>query len=185
MSLFILGFRRPQRDSIKLCSDTKATRHLGLSYGKSPRHAQNHLSKTPQILHKRPITHLCRGPVAMLKLPAWKVVDRRFEPHSGLQVSIKQNVSSPLTRKDFLYCGESQWPRGSVLGLRPPGSEFRILSLGGSVISFISPFTGGSPGPVIYVHFVHSRTFCWAYIVYPRSALRGPVGSKVKGTGPG
>ena len=34
--------------------------------------------------------------------PAWKVRDRGFEPHSGLQV---QNVSSPLTRKDSILWG--------------------------------------------------------------------------------
>ena len=36
-----------------------------------------------------------------------------------------------------------------VLGLRPPGLEFRILCLEDSVISFISPSSGGSPGPVL------------------------------------
>ena len=36
----------------------------------------------------------------------------------------------------------------SVLGLRPPGLEFRILCLEDSVISIISPSSGGSPGPV-------------------------------------
>ena len=45
------------------------------------------------------------------------------------------------------YSGEPPGPRGSVLGLRPPGLEFRILWLEGSVISFISPPSGGSPGP--------------------------------------
>ena len=35
-----------------------------------------------------------------------------------------------------------------MLGLRPPGLEFRILCLEDSVISFISPSSGGSPGPV-------------------------------------
>ena len=35
-----------------------------------------------------------------------------------------------------------------MLGLRPPGLEFRILCLEGSVISIISPSSGGSPGPV-------------------------------------
>ena len=39
-------------------------------------------------------------------------------------------------------------PRGSVLGLRPPGLEFRILCLKDSVISIISPPSGGSPGSV-------------------------------------
>ena len=35
-----------------------------------------------------------------LKLPAWKVGDRGFVPRSDIQISRKQNVSSPLTRKD-------------------------------------------------------------------------------------
>ena len=35
-----------------------------------------------------------------------------------------------------------------VESLRPPGLEFRILCLEGSVISLISPFSGGSPGPI-------------------------------------
>ena len=38
-------------------------------------------------------------------------------------------------------------------GLRPPGLEFRILCLEDSVISIISPSSGGSPGPFsLYVH---------------------------------
>ena len=37
--------------------------------------------------------------VHWLKLPAG---DRRFEPHFGLQVSNKQNVSSSLSRKDVV-----------------------------------------------------------------------------------
>ena len=40
-----------------------------------------------------------------LKLPAWKAGDHGFEPHSGLQVSKKQNVSSPLIRKDSILWG--------------------------------------------------------------------------------
>ena len=39
-----------------------------------------------------------------------------------------KNVSSPSTYESQ-YCGEPQGPRGSVLGLRPPGLEFRILCL--------------------------------------------------------
>ena len=35
-------------------------------------------------------------------------------------------------------------------GLRPPGLEFRIMCLEDSVISIISPSSGGSPG--LYVH---------------------------------
>ena len=37
---------------------------------------------------------------------------------------------------------------GSLRDLRPPGLEFRILCLEDSVISIISPSSGGSPGPV-------------------------------------
>ena len=37
-----------------------------------------------------------------------------------------------------LYCWELPWPRDSVLGLRPPGAEWRIMCLEGSVILFIS-----------------------------------------------
>ena len=48
-----------------------------------------------------------RAMVQWLNLPAWKVGDHGFEPHSGLQVSKKQNVSSPLTRKYLLLWGTS------------------------------------------------------------------------------
>ena len=49
------------------------------------------------------------------------------------------------------YCGEPPWPGGSVLGLRQPGLEFRIMRLEDSVINshsfhFIS--LGSSPGLV-------------------------------------
>ena len=51
------------------------------------------------------------------------------------------------------YCGALPWPRGSVLDLRPPGLKFRILSLESSVISFISPSSGGSLAQFgLYVH---------------------------------
>ena len=42
-----------------------------------------------------------RALMQWLKLPAWKVGDRGFEPHSGLQ------VSSPLTRNDSILWGAS------------------------------------------------------------------------------
>ena len=70
--------------------------------------------------------------VQWLKLPAWKIGDRGFEPHSGLQVSKKQKVFSPLT--------QTAWGGGGVV--------FPILCQEGSLISFISRFSGGSPGPV-------------------------------------
>ena len=71
--------------------------------------------------------------------PGFGSRSRRFERN--------KNVSSPSTC-ETQYCGKPPWPRGSVLGLRPPGLEFRILCLEYSVIPFISPSLGGSPGPV-------------------------------------
>ena len=63
-----------------------------------------------------------------------------------------KNVPSPSTCESQ-YCGEAPWPRGSVLGLRPPGLEFRILCLEDSAISIISPSSGGSPAQFsLYVH---------------------------------
>ena len=40
--------------------------------------------------------------VQWLKLPAWKVEDRDFEPDSGLQVSKKQFFSFSFTREDSI-----------------------------------------------------------------------------------
>ena len=82
--------------------------------------------------------------VQWLKLPAWKVGDRGFKPHSDLQVLNEQNVSSPLTREDAILWGASL----TVLGLRPPGLKFRLLFLKGSVIALISPSSRGSLYPV-------------------------------------
>ena len=67
--------------------------------------------------------HACnRGEalVQWLKLPAWKVRDRG--PYSGLQVSKRQKVSSPLTSKDSILWGASVTK--SVLDLRPKCSNF-------------------------------------------------------------
>ena len=61
-----------------------------------------------------------------LKLPSWKVGDRSLEPRPGLQVSKKQ-MFIPHSFVKMPYCGEPPCPRGSVLGLRPPGLEFRIM----------------------------------------------------------
>ena len=85
--------------------------------------------------------------VQWVKLPAWKFGDCGFEP----ALAFKPQRNKMFLPRPFLkidYCGEPPWPRSGVLGLRPPGLEFRILCLEGSVISFISPSSGGYPGPV-------------------------------------
>ena len=81
-----------------------------------------------------------------LDLPAWKVGDRGFELRSDIQVSKKENVSSPLTREHSILW-EPSCARGSVFGLRPSGLEFRIMCLEGSVISLISTSSRFSTGP--------------------------------------
>ena len=60
------------------------------------------------IGHRTQSYHAREGTlVQWLKLPAWKFGDRGLEPHSGLQVSKKQNVSFPLTRNDSILQGTS------------------------------------------------------------------------------
>ena len=87
--------------------------------------------------------------VQWVKLPAWKVGHRGYEPHSVLPVSKKQNVSSPLTRKDSILWGASVSERWRA---QPQTARARISNpvSGGSVISFISPSSGNSHS--LYVH---------------------------------
>ena len=65
---------------------------------------------------------------------------------------------------------EPPWPRSSVLGLRPPGLEFRVLCLENSVISIISPSSGGSPGPSLAymcTKVAKARLIPFSWGVYP------------------
>ena len=95
-----------------------------------------------------------RALLQWVKPPVWKVGDRGFISHSGIQVPKKQMFLPPLTRK------EPPWPRGSVLALRRQGLKFRILCLDGSVISFISPSSGCSPDQFsTYVHKLPKTPF--------------------------
>ena len=70
-----------------------------------------------------------------------------FRTYSSIGGYFSWNVEHNISHKSQ-YCGKPPWPRGSVLGLRPAGLEFRILCLEDSVISIISPSSGGSPDPV-------------------------------------
>ena len=87
-----------------------------------------------------------RGPRVVVSTAAFHVRVRGSVPGLGSLKETK-HVYSPSTCESQ-YCGEPPWPRGSVLGLRPPGLEFRILCLEDSVISIISTSSRGSPGPV-------------------------------------
>ena len=64
--------------------------------------------------------------------------------HSGF---LETDVSFPLTREYSGLWGPTI-PRSSVFGFGLPGLEIRSLCLKDSVISFISPSSVGSPGPV-------------------------------------
>ena len=92
------------------------------------------------------LNRLGGGPRVVVSTAAFHARVRGSVPGLGGLKETK-NVSSPSTCESQ-YCGEPPWPKGSVLGLRPPGFEFRILCLEDSVISIISPSSGGSPGPV-------------------------------------
>ena len=65
--------------------------------------------------------------VQWLKLLAWKVWDRGFEPYSGIQVSKKQKFL-PRSLERFTIVGTPEAPRPlvSVLGLRSPGIEYNF-----------------------------------------------------------
>ena len=81
--------------------------------------------------------------VHWLRVPAWKVGDRGFEPRSGIQVSKKQNGSSLLTRENSILWGASV--KSGELPPQTTGFEFQILCL---EVSVISPSSVDSPGPV-------------------------------------
>ena len=110
-----------------------------------------------------------------LKLPAWKVGDREFKPHSGLQVSKKRNFSSCSFVK-VQYCGEPPWPRGSVLSLRSTQLEFRILCLEGTGIACILPSSAGYPSIAqfsLYVHKSGLKRHSFNFIFWASVALMG------------
>ena len=67
------------------------------------------LHPPPQLYGHRMIVQVfgAGAPMQWLKLPSWKIGDREFKPHSGLQVSNKVNVSSSLARKDSILWGAS------------------------------------------------------------------------------
>ena len=86
------------------------------------------------------------GPRVVVSTAAFHARVRGSVPGLG-SLKETETVSSP-SACESKYCGEPPWPRGNVLGLRSPGREFWILCLEDSVISIISPFSGGSLGLV-------------------------------------
>ena len=79
------------------------------------------------------------GPGAVVKAACLENRRSRVRPPAGIQVIKKQNVTSSLSCKDLIL-----WDREKACS----APEFRIRCLEGSVTLFISPSSGGSPGPV-------------------------------------
>ena len=83
------------------------------------------------------------GPRVVVSTAAFHARARGSVPGLGGFKETKMFLPHPRVKVSIV--GSLRKPRGSVLGLRPPGLEFRILCLEDSVISSSS---GGSPGPV-------------------------------------
>ena len=88
--------------------------------------------------------------VPLLKLPAWKIGERGFEPHSGLQVSRKLNLSSTFTRKDPILWRASVTERWRA---RPQTTSARI-----------SNYVSGEQCHLI--HFTILKRFSWPSLAY-------------------
>ena len=88
--------------------------------------------------------------ILQINLPAWKVGDRGLEPHSDLQVSMKQNVSTPLTRKDSILWGASVTQR-----------QRARLQTARALIS--NPVSGGQ---CHLIHLTIVRRLSWPILAY-------------------
>ena len=85
------------------------------------------------------------GPRVVVSIAAFHTRNRRSFPGLGCLKETKMFLPHPLVKHSIL--GNPR-DRDVACGLRPPTFEFRILCLEGSVISLISPSSGGSPGPI-------------------------------------
>ena len=91
------------------------------------------------------------GPRVVVSTAAFHARVRGSVPsHGGLKET--KNVSSPSTCESQ-YCEETPWPRGCVLGLRPPGHEFWIM-------------WGGGGGQCHLNHLTILRRFSWPSLAY-------------------
>ena len=88
-----------------------------------------------------------RGPGAVVKAACLVSRGWRVKPHAGLQVSKKQNVSSPLTRNDLILCGVSVAERKRA---RPQTARARISN----------PVSEGQ------CHLTILRRFSWPSLAY-------------------
>ena len=90
-------------------------------------------------------TKLGGGPRVVVSTAAFHAKVRGSVPGLGGLKETKMFLPHPRVKVSIV---RSLRDREVLLGLRPPGHEFRILCPEDSVISIISPSPGGSPGPV-------------------------------------
>ena len=102
-------------------------------------------------------------------------IDRGLVPHSEIQVSKEKNYTFlPRSLVKIQYCVEPPWPRGCVLGLKPPEFDFWITCPKRAVSSHSSHHPQEVPGPVKPIIYVHKgslnlfRSCIWwqHYIIY-------------------
>ena len=86
--------------------------------------------------------------VQWLKLPAWKVGDRRFVSHFGIQVSKKQHVSSLLTRTRLNIVGSLSDREVACSASDRRGSNFESCVWGA-----VSPHSSHHPQEVLMSQF--------------------------------
>ena len=87
-----------------------------------------------------------RGSRVMFSTAAFHAKVRGSFPGFGGLKETKLFLPHPLVKLSIV--GSFRDPEVACSTSRPPGFEFRILCLEGSVISLSSPSSGGSPGPI-------------------------------------
>ena len=84
--------------------------------------------------------------VQSLKLPAWKVGDRGFEFTLAFKLFQINKMFLSCSLIKIQCCGGHPWPRGSVLGLRPPELEICVWRA-------VSSHSSRHPQEVLLVQF--------------------------------
>ena len=93
---------------------------------------------TSFVCHMNNIRAECRGAVHGLSSLLEKSEIACSTPTLAFKFQ-RNKMFLPCSLAKIKYCGKFPLPKGSQLSLRLLGLKFRILSLEGSVISFISP----------------------------------------------
>ena len=112
----------PQK--LLLQSMTQQTQNIPLTF----------VQRRPKVFDVGPTLYKCYSNVSCVYCLLGKSEIACSNPTLAFKFQ-RNRMFIPRSLVKIQYCGEPPWPRGSVLGLRPPGLEFQILCLEGSVIS--------------------------------------------------